>query len=118
MPEKILRDFFGFEKFRSGQLDIIQSLLNNKNTLAVMPTGSGKSLCFQVPAIKKGGITIVISPLVALMENQVANLRLFGVDAFTINSSRDRATNIETWKSIIRSQPETGPPILKLGNLS
>ena len=104
MPEKILRDFFGFEKFRSGQLDIIQSLLNNNNTLAVMPTGSGKSLCFQVPAIKKGGITIVISPLVALMENQVTNLRLFGLDAFTINSSRDRATNIETWKSIIRSQ--------------
>ena len=87
MPQKVLNDIFGYEKFRRGQLEVIESLLDNIHTLAVMPTGSGKSVCFQIPALVKGGLTIVVSPLVALMEDQVSALKLLGVGAETINSS-------------------------------
>src|SRR6185369_16161880 len=65
-----------------------------------MPTGSGKSLCFQVPALVLGGLAIVVSPLVALMQDQVAALRLAGVAADTINSSYDRDTNIAAWRRV------------------
>ncbi len=68
--------------------------------LAVMPTGAGKSLCYQVPALVKGGLTIVVSPLVALMQDQVAALRLAGVGADSINSSFDRDANVAAWKRV------------------
>ena len=87
MPQKILNDIFGYKNFRHGQLEVITALLDNIHTLAVMPTGSGKSICFQIPALVKGGLTIVVSPLVALIEDQVSALKLLGVDAETINSS-------------------------------
>jgi len=98
MPEQILKDIFGYDSFRPGQAEIVETLLGGEHTLAVMPTGSGKSLCFQIPALLKGGLTIVVSPLVALMEDQVAALKLAGVAADTINSSRDRDANVTTWK--------------------
>ena len=85
----ILKDVFGFDEFRPGQEEVIDALLAGGHVLAVMPTGSGKSLCYQVPALVLGGLTIVVSPLVALMQDQVAALRLAGVAADTINSSRD-----------------------------
>ena len=87
MPHKILKSIFGYDTFRPGQAEVVQALMNNEHILAVMPTGSGKSLCFQIPALLKGGLTIVVSPLVALMEDQVAALKLAGVAADTINSS-------------------------------
>ncbi len=76
----------------------MDALLAGRNVLTVMPTGSGKSLCFQVPALVGGGLSIVVSPLVALMQDQVAALRLAGVAADTINSSRERAENVEAWR--------------------
>ncbi|NKB58212.1 MAG: DNA helicase RecQ [Alphaproteobacteria bacterium] len=102
LPEdrRILRDVFGFDDYREGQEPVVQALLAGRNALAVMPTGSGKSLCFQVSALVKGGLTIVVSPLVALMHDQVAALRLAGVAAETINSSRDRMENVAAWRRV------------------
>ena len=98
MPEQILKSTFGYDNFRPGQAEVVEALLDGEHTLAVMPTGSGKSLCFQIPALIKGGLTIVVSPLVALMEDQVAALKLAGVAADTINSARARNVNVASWK--------------------
>ena len=89
---------FGFDAFRPGQEEIIDAILHGTSVLAVMPTGAGKSLCYQVPAIALGGLTIVVSPLVALMNDQVASLRLAGVAADAIHSAQDRQTNVEAWR--------------------
>ncbi len=94
---EILRDVFGFDGFRRGQEAVVDDLLAGRHTLAVMPTGAGKSLCFQVPALARPGLTVVVSPLVALMENQVAALQLAGVAAVTINSGRSRQENVDAW---------------------
>ena len=80
---------FGFSAFRPGQEDVLAATLQGKDVLAVMPTGSGKSLCFQLPPIVRGGLTLVVSPLIALMRDQVAQLRELGVDAASLNSSSD-----------------------------
>ena len=97
---KILRDVFGYDSFRPGQEAIVDRLLAGHNVLAVMPTGAGKSLCFQVPALVKTGLTIVVSPLVALMQDQVAALKLAGVAAETINSAATREENVEIWQRV------------------
>src|SRR3546814_10860096 len=76
-----LAEVFGFHDFRPGQEDVVASLLTGRDTLAVMPTGAGKSLCFQLPALVDGGLTVVVSPLIALMDDQVRGLRLQGVAA-------------------------------------
>ena len=96
----ILNNVYGFKNFRFGQEQVVDSLLAGRHTLAVMPTGSGKSLCFQIPSLILGGLTVVVSPLVALMQDQVAALRLNGVPAETINSGRDRIDNISSWKRV------------------
>ena len=93
-----LRSAFGFSEFRPGQECIIDTVLSGRSVLAVMPTGAGKSLCYQVPALALGGLTIVVSPLVALMNDQVAALRLNGVPADAIHSGQDRETNVAAWK--------------------
>ncbi|MGF1594047.1 MAG: DNA helicase RecQ [Kiloniellaceae bacterium] len=95
---RVLKDVFGYDSFRPGQEAAIAALLAGTSVLTVMPTGSGKSLCFQVPALVKAGLTVVVSPLVALMEDHVAALKLDDVAADTINSSRDRAANVATWR--------------------
>ena len=95
---RILREVFGFDAFRPGQEAAMDAVLGGRHVLSVMPTGSGKSLCFQVPALVLGGLTIVVSPLVALMQDQVAALRLVGVAADTINSSRGRDENVAAWR--------------------
>ena len=66
-PQTLLADIFGFDAFRAGQRDIVDAVCAGKNTLAIMPTGGGKSLCFQLPALARDGLTVVISPLIALM---------------------------------------------------
>ena len=101
---QILKDVFGFDAFRPGQEQAMDALLAGRHVLTVMPTGSGKSLCFQVPSLVQGGITIVVSPLVALMHDQVAALRLAGVAADAINSSVDRAENVAAWRRAVAGE--------------
>src|SRR5271169_4743039 len=91
--QRSLRTTFGFETFRPGQGDIVTAILDGRDVLAVMPTGSGKSLCYQLPSLISDGLTIVVSPLIALMRNQVAQLRGYGVAAAALNSSNDAAEN-------------------------
>ena len=83
-----LKENFGFEKFRPNQEAIIKGILSGEDTLAIMPTGGGKSICFQLPALLFPGITIVISPLIALMKDQVDSLKANGIQACFINSSQ------------------------------
>jgi ATP-dependent DNA helicase RecQ len=96
----VLRETFGFDALRPGQDQAIGAVLAGRNVLAVMPTGSGKSLCYQVPALVMGGLTVVVSPLVALMRDQVEALRLNGIAAASINSDFDRAENVATWRRV------------------
>ena len=98
--EQALKHYFGYDEFRSGQKEIINTALANKDLLVIMPTGGGKSLCFQLPALLKTGVTIVVSPLIALMQDQVQQLADNGIAATFLNSSitteerRDRAAAI------------------------
>jgi ATP-dependent DNA helicase RecQ len=85
-----LRKTFGFADFRAGQDDVIGAVLDGSDVLAVMPTGGGKSLCYQLPALLRDGLTVVVSPLIALMRNQVAQLQAFGIAAGALNSSNSR----------------------------
>ncbi|HIE26006.1 TPA: ATP-dependent DNA helicase RecQ, partial [Candidatus Poribacteria bacterium] len=85
--QSTLKERFGFDAFRSGQREAISYVLDGRDTLVVMPTGSGKSLCYQLPALLFDGITLVISPLIALMKDQVDMLRKQGISATFINSS-------------------------------
>ncbi|HEY6122288.1 MAG TPA: DEAD/DEAH box helicase, partial [Pyrinomonadaceae bacterium] len=82
-----LRTHFGFTDFRDGQREVIDAILNGKNAVVVMPTGSGKSVCYQLPAMIMEGATLVVSPLIALMKDQVDALRERGLPATFINSS-------------------------------
>jgi len=88
-PIDVLRQFWGFDNFRPLQEDIIQSALDGNDTLALLPTGGGKSICFQVPAMTKEGICLVISPLIALMKDQVFHLRQKNIPAEAIFSGMD-----------------------------
>lgn len=86
-PEYILKKYFGYESFREGQEHLVSSILSGKDTLGVMPTGAGKSICYQVPALMMDGVTIVVSPLISLMKDQVTALNQAGIHAAYINSS-------------------------------
>lgn len=85
--EKILKQYFGFENFRPKQKEIIESVVSGHNTLGVLPTGSGKSLCFQVPGLEMDGLTLVISPLISLMRDQVETLNAQSIPAAYLNST-------------------------------
>ncbi len=89
----LLHSVFGFNAFRPGQEEIVRAVLDGENVLAVMPTGSGKSLCFQLPALVRPGLTLVVSPLIALMRDQVQALTAAGVVAGSLNSSNEPAEN-------------------------
>jgi ATP-dependent DNA helicase RecQ len=91
--QRVLRSTFGFEDFRPGQGAILEAVLKGADVLAVMPTGSGKSLCYQLPALLRDGLTVVVSPLIALMRNQVAQLQGYGIAAASLNSANDYAEN-------------------------
>jgi len=91
--QQALRSTFGFEDFRPGQGAIIETVLAGADVLAIMPTGSGKSLCYQLPALLRDSLTVVVSPLIALMRNQVAQLRRYGIAAASLNSANDLDEN-------------------------
>src|SRR5688500_14347963 len=92
----ILKEYWGYDSFRPLQEDIITTILSKKATLAILPTGGGKSIFFQVPAIASEGICIVISPLIALMKDQVENLRKRNIPALFIHSGMKRNDVIRT----------------------
>ncbi|MCG6122847.1 MAG: DNA helicase RecQ [Microvirga sp.] len=89
----VLRETFGYPDLRPGQAEVLDAVLEGRDVLAVMPTGAGKSMCYQLPALVREGLTVVVSPLIALMRDQVAQLRNNGVAAGALNSSNDQAEN-------------------------
>lgn len=97
---QLLQSVFGFPDFRPGQAEIVQSVLEGRNTLAIMPTGGGKSLCFQLPALCRDGVTVVISPLIALMRDQVRALRAAGVEAGALTSGNTDEETEEVFQAI------------------
>ena len=97
----LLRDVFGFKKFRPGQREIIDAVACGENVLAIMPTGGGKSLCFQLPALLNDGLTVVISPLIALMRDQVRGLKAVGVTAGAITSGNTKEELDQVFSQII-----------------
>tara|TARA_B110000211_G_scaffold39469_1_gene40493 strand:+ start:2178 stop:2414 length:237 start_codon:yes stop_codon:yes gene_type:complete len=78
MPKDLLKLVFGHDHYRNGQSEIVDAIIAGKDVLAIMPTGGGKSLCFQLPALKLDGVVLVVSPLIALMRDQVAALKALG----------------------------------------
>ena len=96
----LLKSTFGYDRFRPGQAEIVETVLAGENVLAVMPTGSGKSLCYQIPALANESLTVVVSPLIALMREQVAALRLNGVASGALNSSTPRADAADTHRQL------------------
>jgi ATP-dependent DNA helicase RecQ len=99
-----LKSKFGYSSFRPDQESIILNTLKGKDTLALMPTGGGKSICYQLPAILKGGLSIVVSPLIALMKDQVDALRLNGINAAYLNSSLEEHEQREIYNQISRGE--------------
>src|SRR5262245_34644748 len=99
-----LREHFGFPDFREGQGDVINAILEGKDVVVVMPTGSGKSLCYQLPALMLGGPTLVVSPLIALMKDQVDALRERGLPATFINSSLNPAEQRDRINAVRQGQ--------------
>lgn len=100
LAQAVLKDVFGFENFRSGQSEVITHILSGSDSLVLMPTGGGKSLCYQIPALVLPGLTIVVSPLISLMRDQVDALVASGVKATFINSSLDREDLVEIYRGL------------------
>jgi ATP-dependent DNA helicase RecQ len=95
---EVLKQYWNYDSFRPQQEEIVHSVLSGHDTLALLPTGGGKSVCFQVPTIVKEGLCLVISPLIALMKDQVQNLRKKGITAFAIYSGMSRKDVVSTFK--------------------
>ena len=96
----LLHDVFGFQTFRPGQEEIVHTVAEGQNTLAIMPTGGGKSLCYQLPALLREGVTVVISPLIALMRDQVRALRAAGVEAGALTSGNTEEETRAVWEAL------------------
>ena len=89
-PLEVLSKVFGYDKFRDGQQAVIDAVVNGQDALVLLPTGGGKSLCYQIPALVRQGVAVVVSPLISLMQDQVEQLREVGVSAAYINSTQDQ----------------------------
>lgn len=97
---ELLKSVFGYDSFRAGQQEIVEAILDNQDVLAIMPTGGGKSLCYQLPAISRDGVTLVISPLIALMRDQVSYLKQNGVMAGALTSNTDEYEQEEIFSAL------------------
>jgi ATP-dependent DNA helicase RecQ len=105
----ILKNIFGYDAFRAGQDDVIAAVLSGDDVFAVMPTGSGKSMCYQLPALVDDRLTVVVSPLIALMRDQVKQMQVLGVAAVTLNSTVSEEESAKTWQALasVRFSGET-----------
>ena len=99
-----MHDVFGYSAFRPGQEEIVDLILDRQNVLVVMPTGAGKSLCYQIPALVSDRLAVIVSPLVALMDDQVAGLRANGVAAACVHSGLSREEQVANWRSVASGQ--------------
>src|SRR3984893_7388056 len=103
-PQSALKKYFGYETFRPLQQEIIDDALSGRDVFALLPTGGGKSLCFQLPALLRDGLTIVVSPLISLMKDQVDALRTSGIAATFLNSALERDEAIERLRGLNRGE--------------
>src|SRR3954447_3382854 len=99
-----LKRYFGYDQFRPLQREIIDDVLAGRDVFVLMPTGGGKSLCFQLPALMRDGLTIVVSPLIALMKDQVDALQTSGIPATYLNSTLDREEAKARWRGLHRGE--------------
>ena len=102
--QTLLKQVFGYDEFRPLQQDIMVSSLEGRDTVAILPTGAGKSLCYQLPALVRNGLTVVVSPLIALMKDQVDQLHTAGVGATFLNSSLDAAAQRQRTRGLAEGQ--------------
>src|SRR4051794_34899833 len=100
---RTMRDVFGIRRLRPGQEDVMRSIVAGRDTLAIMPTGAGKSLCYQLPALHLRGTTVIVSPLISLMKDQVDKLEASGVEAIQVNSSFTEREQRESVEQIERA---------------
>src|SRR3712207_760341 len=125
MPTRVLKEIFGFDAFRPGQEEAIRAVLEGRDTLAVMPTGGGKSLCYQVPALMQESLTVIVSPLISLMKDQVDSLIQSSVtDAATLHSGLSPEERWEVERrggtgggQILYASPERPRPLALLVSL-
>ncbi|EGR0315933.1 ATP-dependent DNA helicase RecQ [Vibrio parahaemolyticus] len=103
-PQRVLEEVFGYQTFRDGQQEVIESAVKGKDSLVIMPTGGGKSLCYQIPALVRSGITLVISPLISLMKDQVDQLKANGVAAECVNSTMSREELLSVYNRMYSGQ--------------
>src|SRR6476619_5458075 len=103
-PRPVLKRHFGYDDFRPGQLTAIQSIVAGRDTVVVLPTGGGKSLCYQVPALMLPGLTVVISPLISLMKDQVDALVKRGLPATFVNSTLSSGEISERMSAVFRGE--------------
>jgi ATP-dependent DNA helicase RecQ len=103
-PARVLRDVFGYAAFRGPQAEIVRHVVGGGSALVLMPTGGGKSLCYQIPALCRPGVGVVVSPLIALMQDQVEALRQAGVRAAAINSAQSAEETTDTWRALRAGQ--------------
>src|SRR6476661_3407168 len=103
-PQSALKKYFGYEAFRPLQREIIDDALGGRDVFALLPTGGGKSLCYQLPAVARHGLTVVVSPLIALMKDQVDALQEAGVAATFVNSSLDAEETRARFRALHQKQ--------------
>ena len=103
-PEQVLRQVFGYRSFRGQQQDVIEAAIQGRDALVIMPTGGGKSLCYQVPALVREGTGLVVSPLIALMQDQVMALRALGIEAGFLNSNQTPDEQAETRRKLLSGE--------------
>ena len=106
-PAQVLRQVFGYGAFRGPQQEIVDHVVGGGSALVLMPTGGGKSLCYQIPALCRSGVGVVVSPLIALMQDQVEGLRQAGVRAAALNSSLEASEASSVWRRLEQDPHQT-----------